>query len=70
MMTKTPMPQAAPAIESPCIQICVIDAGSGLCTGCGRTRHEIAIWSSITSAERGRIMSELAARKNAATQKR
>lgn len=53
---------AEPQIESPCVKICVMDATTGLCTGCGRTRNEIAVWSSITSAERRRIMSELPAR--------
>lgn len=48
-----------PAMESPCVKICVIDDATGLCTGCLRTRGEIAVWSSITSAERRRIMSEL-----------
>lgn len=47
------------AMESPCVKICVIDQASGLCTGCLRTRGEIAVWSSITSAERRKIMSEL-----------
>ncbi|MEQ1670572.1 MAG: DUF1289 domain-containing protein [Hyphomicrobium sp.] len=46
-------------MESPCVKICVIDDATGLCTGCLRTRGEIAVWSSITSAERRRIMSEL-----------
>ena len=49
-------------MESPCIKICVIDEQSGLCTGCGRTRGEIAVWSSITSADRRRIMTDLPAR--------
>ena len=29
-------------VASPCINICVIDAVSGLCAGCGRTLAEIA----------------------------
>lgn len=49
-------------MESPCVKICVIDKASGTCTGCGRTLGEIAVWSSITSADRRRIMSELPAR--------
>jgi uncharacterized protein len=53
-----------PVMETPCINICVIDEASGQCIGCGRTRNEIASWSSITSAERRRIMSELPHRSN------
>ena len=56
------MPQSPPDIESPCVKICVIDEESGLCTGCNRTRREIASWSSISNAERRKIMSELTAR--------
>ena len=29
-------------MDSPCIKICEIDEGRGLCLGCGRTRAEIA----------------------------
>ncbi|PPC99798.1 MAG: DUF1289 domain-containing protein [Hyphomicrobium sp.] len=46
-------------MESPCINICSIDEARGLCTGCGRTRAEIARWTSFTDAERRRIMMEL-----------
>ena len=46
-------------MESPCNKTCKIDLNSGLCVGCGRSRHEIGMWSSITSAERRRIMAEL-----------
>ena len=52
-----------PSMESPCVKISVIDTATGLCTGCLRTRGEIAVWSSITTAERRQIMSELPARK-------
>ncbi len=52
-------------METPCVNICEIDRASGLCRGCGRTVAEIASWSSLTSAERRRIMSELADRKAA-----
>jgi predicted Fe-S protein YdhL (DUF1289 family) len=46
-------------MESPCIQVCVIDARSALCTGCGRTLAEVAAWSSMTPQERRKIMDEL-----------
>ncbi len=57
-----------PEMESPCVKTCTIDTVSGLCTGCGRTRNEIAMWTSISSAERRKIMNELPARQK--TQKR
>ena len=41
------MPDAVP---SPCINVCRIDAASGLCVGCARTLDEIAAWSSLDDA--------------------
>ncbi len=49
-------------IESPCVNICTLDARSGLCLGCGRTIDEIAQWSTMSAAERGRVMRELPGR--------
>lgn len=52
-------------METPCAEICEIDRTTGLCRGCGRTLAEISTWASLTTAERRRIMGELAARKAA-----
>lgn len=49
-------------MQTPCKNICQIDEETGLCLGCGRTRLEIARWSSITDAERARIMADLSRR--------
>jgi predicted Fe-S protein YdhL (DUF1289 family) len=49
-------------VASPCIQVCAVDAASGLCLGCRRTLAEIAGWSRLTEAERARILAELPAR--------
>jgi len=49
-------------MDSPCIKVCVIDATTGLCAGCGRTLAEIAGWAAMTDVERRRIMRELPAR--------
>ena len=46
-------------IETPCIKVCTLDAGSGRCLGCGRTVDEIARWTTMSAAERTRIMHEL-----------
>jgi predicted Fe-S protein YdhL (DUF1289 family) len=51
-----------PAIASPCVKICVLDAAAGLCRGCGRTLSEIERWTRMTDAERTRIMAELPSR--------
>jgi predicted Fe-S protein YdhL (DUF1289 family) len=47
------------AIETPCEQICIVDAPSGLCRGCGRSLDEIGRWMAYSDGERRRIMAEL-----------
>jgi predicted Fe-S protein YdhL (DUF1289 family) len=49
-------------IETPCINVCILDPVSGLCRGCGRTGDEIASWLSYTPDERRRVMATLSAR--------
>jgi hypothetical protein len=49
-------------IESPCVNICMLDAQTETCVGCGRTIEEISRWSTMTPADRSRVMSELPAR--------
>ncbi|HPT50367.1 MAG TPA: DUF1289 domain-containing protein [Accumulibacter sp.] len=44
------------AVASPCINICRMDAHSGLCGGCFRTLAEIAAWSGATNDRRLRIL--------------
>jgi predicted Fe-S protein YdhL (DUF1289 family) len=53
-------------MQSPCINVCVIDATTGLCSGCGRSLAEIAAWTAMTDGERRRIMGELASRQGRA----
>lgn len=48
--------------SSPCTKVCVLDADSGLCVGCGRTRDEIALWGSMPESRRLAIMATLEAR--------
>jgi len=47
------------SIQTPCVNICVIDTETAQCIGCGRTRPEIAGWLSMSSDERQLIMAEL-----------
>ena len=53
---------AQPTISSPCIDVCEIDAASGLCAGCARSLDEIAQWSQLGEDERRAIMKTLPAR--------
>lgn len=41
-----------PQTDSPCKLICTLDISEGVCTGCGRTRDDIAGWSSYSRAQR------------------
>ncbi len=47
------------AVSTPCIKVCVIDAASKLCEGCGRTLAEIAQWGGLSETERRAIMAAL-----------
>jgi uncharacterized protein len=53
-------------IPSPCIGVCQLDPGTGLCTGCMRTLDEIAAWPAAGEAERLTIVQRLRARRRAA----
>jgi uncharacterized protein len=57
-------------IQSPCVKVCVMDADSGLCRGCGRRIDEIATWSRMSAAERARVMAQLPGRMKATTASR
>lgn len=50
-------------IDSPCVNMCEIDAASGLCAGCARTIDEIVGWSSATPAWRDAVLRELPGRR-------
>lgn len=57
-------------VESPCIQICVIQPETRLCTGCYRSIDEIAAWSGMTAPQRRAIMDELPGRDGMLTKRR
>ena len=50
------------AVQSPCINLCVIDPQARLCMGCKRSIDEITDWSRLTPAARSAIMAQLADR--------
>jgi len=50
-------------IQSPCINICKMDAASGLCAGCYRTLDEITRWSRVDDAARANILAAVARRR-------
>lgn len=46
-------------IETPCVNICVINETAGLCEGCGRTLDEVGSWTKFSKEQRLAIMAEL-----------
>jgi len=52
-------------VPSPCINVCRIDADSGLCAGCRRTLDEIAAWSRLDDARKRIVWAQLARRRRA-----
>lgn len=57
-------------IQSPCINICVMDKQQDLCVGCYRSLAEIAGWGGMTPAERQAIMAQLPGRRQALKDRR
>jgi predicted Fe-S protein YdhL (DUF1289 family) len=58
--TASPARLAAPA--SPCIDVCRMDAASGLCVGCRRTLAEIAGWSGFSDDEKRGVVAAITQR--------
>ena len=50
------------SLETPCINVCLLDEETGLCLGCGRSIGEIAGWAAMSEEERRAVMRELPAR--------
>lgn len=48
---------------SPCRKQCRLDTTQTYCTGCGRTRPEIATWRRMSTPERQAIMDALPQRR-------
>jgi predicted Fe-S protein YdhL (DUF1289 family) len=50
-------------VASPCVNLCRIDAPTGLCAGCYRTLQEITTWMHLSASERRAIVLHTAARR-------
>lgn len=55
-------PDAARIVASPCINVCRMDAATGLCDGCLRTIDEIAAWSTLDDAAKRAVWNAIDAR--------
>jgi len=51
------------SVPSPCIDVCRMDANSGLCEGCLRTLDEIAGWAAATDDAKHFILAAIAQRR-------
>lgn len=49
-------------MDTPCVDICVLDATTSQCAGCGRTVAEITRWATMPPSERRAVMGELPSR--------
>ena len=49
-------------MNSPCINVCQLDAAGAVCIGCGRTTGEIGRWTALKPEERDAIILRLPSR--------
>ena len=57
------MTQAAGGVPSPCINVCRMDATSGLCEGCLRTIDEIVAWGTMADDDKRAVWQRLEERR-------
>lgn len=53
------------SVKSPCIDVCEMDARSGLCKGCFRTIEEITAWSRLDEDGKRAVLLRIAEREAA-----
>jgi predicted Fe-S protein YdhL (DUF1289 family) len=53
-----------PEVASPCIQVCQMDPGTGLCRGCLRSLQEIADWLEMTPQEKRATLDRIERRRS------
>jgi hypothetical protein len=59
------MIQPAVQVPSPCVNVCQMDPGSGLCLGCRRTLREIADWLEMSPEDKLAVLERIAQRAHA-----
>lgn len=53
-------------VESPCNDVCTLDAQTGWCKGCYRTIDEIGRWSSLVDDDKRAVIAQADRRREAA----
>ena len=51
------------AVPSPCVNVCRMNAASGLCEGCARTIDEIATWAVMSDDDKRAVWHALRERR-------
>lgn len=46
-------------LSSPCIGVCSMDSEAGVCSGCLRTRDEIAAWPTMADIQKRQLLQVL-----------
>jgi predicted Fe-S protein YdhL (DUF1289 family) len=49
-------------VPSPCISVCTMELGRGLCRGCLRTLDEIADWSTMSDPDKRAVWARIEVR--------
>ena len=49
-------------VDSPCINICILDPDKDLCIGCYRTAEEISKWSFLSKFEKEELLLKIKSR--------
>jgi predicted Fe-S protein YdhL (DUF1289 family) len=57
------MNPAVQDVPSPCIDVCQLDATTGLCRGCLRTMQEIAGWTAYSAVQKRAVLARLGERR-------
>jgi uncharacterized protein len=55
-----------PTVESPCINVCSMDATTGFCQGCYRTIEEIQGWWDLNFEQKSEVIKKTWAREEVA----
>jgi hypothetical protein len=50
-------------VASPCVNVCTLDATGRVCMGCYRDLQEIAMWGSMSEAQRAAVLAKLPERR-------
>lgn len=59
MTKRDATPPVSPLLVSPCINVCRLSEGGGLCIGCRRTPEEIQAWPSLTDDQKRALLTDL-----------